>query len=41
MPDPQITLITLINGRKKAQNTQKKKKQYPCRVGGKVADDLF
>jgi dTDP-4-amino-4,6-dideoxygalactose transaminase len=34
--------ITQINGRKKAQNTQNKKKQYPCRVvGGEVAEDLF
>jgi dTDP-4-amino-4,6-dideoxygalactose transaminase len=40
--NPQITQITRINGRKKAQNTQNKKKQYPCRVvGGKVAEDLF
>ena len=37
--NPQITQITRINGRKKAQN---KKKQYPCRVvGGEVAEDLF
>jgi dTDP-4-amino-4,6-dideoxygalactose transaminase len=40
--NPQITQITRINGRKKAQNTQNKKKQYPCRVvGGEVAEDLF
>ncbi len=40
--NPQITQITRINGCKKAQNPQNKKKQYPCRVvGGEVAEDLF
>ncbi len=40
--NPQITQITWINDRKKAQNTKNKKKQYPCLVvGGEVADDLF
>ena len=40
--NPQITQITRIDGRKKAENKQNKKKQYPCRVvGGEVAEDLF
>ncbi len=40
--NPQITEITRINGCKKVQNTQNKKKQYPCRViGGEVAEHLF
>jgi len=47
--DPQITQITRINGRKKAQNTQNniqnskfKIQNYPATVvGGSVAEDLF
>ena len=38
---PQITQITRINGRKKAQNTQNKNTYKARVVGGKVAEDLF
>ena len=39
--DPQITQITRINGRKKAQNTQNKNTYKARVVGGEVAEDLF
>jgi len=38
---PQITWITRINGRKKAQNTQNKNTYKVKVVGGEVAEDLF
>ena len=39
--NPQITQISRINGRKKAQNTQNKDRYKVKVIGGEVAEDLF